>query len=211
MNIDSIREEYKYAALNKSNLNQNPFKQFGIWLNEAIEAKLQYPTAMSFSCIGVSGFPESRIVLLKFFDEEGFVFFTNYNSDKAQSVEKNPVAGLHFFWPELERQVRITGYTTKTSAEISDEYFKSRPEKSRIAAWASDQSTEIQSRKFLEEQFGKYRKKFDGREIPRPDFWGGYVVKPVRLELWQGRENRLHDRLVYEKENDEWKVRRLAP
>ena len=211
MNIDSIREEYKYAALNKSHLKQNPFKQFEIWLNEAIGAKIQYPTAMSFSCISISGFPESRIVLLKFFDEEGFVFFTNYNSNKAQAVEKNPVAGLHFFWPDLERQVRIAGRTTKTSAKISDEYFKSRPAKSRIAAWASEQSAEISTRKYLEKQFEKYHKKFEGREIPRPDFWGGFVVKPIRMEFWQGRESRLHDRMVYAKENDEWIIKRLAP
>ncbi|MFW6275348.1 MAG: pyridoxamine 5'-phosphate oxidase [bacterium] len=211
MNIDAIREEYKYSALRKSQIAENPFEQFDTWLNEAVKAELSYPTAMTFSCFGTSGFPESRIVLLKFFDEEGFVFFTNYSSNKAKSIEKNPVAGLQFFWPELERQVRITGYTTKTSAEISNRYFKNRPEKSRIAAWASNQSAEIPSRKYLEEQFGKYSKKFRNKEIPRPDFWGGYVVKPIKLEFWQGRENRLHDRIIYEKENDKWNIKRLAP
>ena len=211
MNLNSIRKEYKYAELKKSQVAKSPFDQFEQWLNEAIKAGLPYPTAMSFSCIGISGFPETRIVLLKFFDESGFVFFTNYNSDKGKSVERNPVAGLHFFWPELERQVRITGHIVKSSEEISDDYFKFRPETSRLAAWASEQSKEIPSRHYLEEQFEQFSKKFQGQEIPRPGFWGGYVVKPVKIEFWQGRENRLHDRILYEKQNDTWQIKRLAP
>jgi len=211
MNIDSIREEYRFAELKKSQLAESPIKQFDNWLNEAIKAELPYPTATSFSCIGATGFPESRIVLLKFLDEQGFVFFTNYNSEKAISVEKNSAAGLHFFWPELERQVRISGYAAKTSAELSDKYFNTRPEKSRIAAWASNQSAEIPSRKYLEKQFEKYSKMFQNQEIPRPDFWGGFTVKPIKMEFWQGRESRLHDRILYKKENEKWTIKRLAP
>lgn len=211
MNLDTIRNEYKYAKLRRSEIAQNPYEQFEQWLNEAIKAELPYPTAMSFSCIGMSGFPETRIVLLKFFDEAGFVFFTNYDSAKGKSVEKNPVAGLHFFWPELERQVRITGYAARTSDGISDEYFKTRPETSRIAAWASKQSKEIPSWRYLQEQFEKFRKKFQHQEIPRPGFWGGYEVRPVKIEFWQGRENRLHDRIQYKKENEKWIIKRLAP
>lgn len=211
MNIDSIRNEYKYAELTKASVSKNPFEQFKKWLDEALNSGMLYPTAMSFSTFGTDGFPENRIVLLKFFDEAGFVFFTNYNSEKAKAVTEKPAAGLHFFWPELERQVRITGYGEKTSAEISNNYFESRPEKSRIAAWASEQSAEIPSRKHLEKEFEKFSNKFQNGQIPRPDFWGGFIVKPVKIEFWQGRESRLHDRILYEKSENKWHIKRLAP
>ncbi len=211
MNIDIIRREYKYADLSKISVHENPLKQFEKWLNEALNSNVKEPTAMSVVSIGKEGFPDSRIVLLKFLNDEGFTFFTNYKSEKAKSIENNPAVGLHFFWSELERQVRISGFAEKVAPEISDNYFKSRPEASKIAAWASDQSKEIASRTELENQFKKYKHIFSEKQINRPDFWGGYCVKPVRMEFWQGRENRLHDRILYEKHDDKWIIKRLAP
>ncbi len=211
MDINSIRREYKYADLSKASVDENPIKQFEKWLDEALNSNVKEPTAMSVISIGGQGFPESRIVLLKFLNEDGFTFFTNFNSEKAASIERNPAVGLHFFWSELERQVRISGFAEKTPAEVSDKYFKTRPEASQIAAWASDQSKEIESRKVLENQYEKYRKIFNGKPVHRPNFWGGYHIKPVKMEFWQGRENRLHDRILYEKQDEKWITKRLAP
>jgi pyridoxamine 5'-phosphate oxidase len=211
MKIESIRDEYKFAELNETNISENPFTQFDCWLNEVLNSKLSHSTAMAVTSFGTAGFPESRIVLLKSFDENGFVFFTNYDSEKAKSINKNPKTGLHFFWPTVERQVRITGFASKTSTDVSDAYFKSRPRQSNIAAWASKQSTQIPSREYLENQFQKYDLKFKNKEIPRPEFWGGYIVKPVCFEFWQGRENRLHDRILYELQDNNWSIKRLAP
>jgi pyridoxamine 5'-phosphate oxidase len=210
MNIDSIRNEYKYAELSESSVYKNPVNQFEKWLKQALKTNIHYATAMTLTTFG-DIFPESRTVLLKFFDSNGFVFFTNYKSNKGKSIERNSAVGLHFFWPELERQIRICGYAEQTPAKISDEYFAGRPELSRVAAWISDQSNEIPSRKYLEEQFEKFRMKFPDGEFPRPEFWGGYRVKPVKIEFWQGRENRLHDRILYELEKNEWVIKRLAP
>ena len=210
MNINSLRKEYKRSVLNRKSVDNNPIRQFEIWIDEAVKSEIPEPTAMSLSTINANGFPQSRIVLLKFVDENGFVFFTNYKSRKAKGLENNPAAALLFFWPELERQVRIEGFAAKTSQEFSEKYFHSRPLQSRIGAWASEQSSEIPHRKYLEERFESFKEKF-GYAPPLPDFWGGYRLNPVKIEFWQGRENRLHDRILYEKENGTWTIKRLAP
>lgn len=211
MKIDSIRNEYILSGLTRKNVEKNPFKQFEKWLNNAIESGEKEPTAMSLATIGTDGFPQSRIVLLKLFDENGFIFFTNYDSEKGKAIALNNVAGLHFFWPLLERQVRISGFAEKTSTEISENYFNSRPLESRIGAWASEQSREIPSRLYLENRFGEYSRKFQNQEPDLPPFWGGYRVIPQKIEFWQGRANRLHDRILYEKTTDIWTIKRLAP
>ena len=211
MKLDSIRTEYKYAGLSEINIAQNPFSQFEIWMNEALKARVNEPTAMSVATLGIDGFPDSRIVLLKDFDENCFTFFTNYTSNKGKSIAKNPVVGLHFFWPELERQIRISGFAEKTSDSISDKYFYSRPVLSQIAAIVSTQSSKIDSREYLDSQFKTLKEKYNSENIKRPENWGGYLVKPVKFEFWQGRESRLHDRILYEKENGNWLISRLAP
>ena len=211
MKLDSIRTEYKYAGLSEINIAQNPFSQFEIWMNEALKARVNEPTAMSVATLGIDGFPDSRIVLLKDFDENGFTFFTNYTSNKGKSIAKNPVVGLHFFWPELERQIRISGFAEKTSDSISDKYFYSRPVLSQIAAIVSTQSSKIASREYLDYQFKTFKETYNSENIKRPENWGGYLVKPVKFEFWQGRESRLHDRILYEKDNGNWLISRLAP
>jgi pyridoxamine 5'-phosphate oxidase len=211
MKLHSIRTEYIYAELTEKSIDKNPFKQFEHWLNDAISAKVNEPTAMSVATVGVDGFPDSRMVLLKDFNENGFTFFTNYNSNKGVSIANNPAVGLHFFWPELERQIRISGFAEKTSAEISDRYFSSRPILSQIAAVVSNQSSKIPSREFLQNQFENLKREIDSENLKRPDTWGGFVVKPVKFEFWQGRQSRLHDRILYEKETGNWMISRLAP
>ncbi len=211
MKLDTIRNEYKLASLCTDDVDDNPIIQFEKWLSEAVESGTHQPTAMSLATMGTDGFPQSRIVLLKFVDENGFVFFTNYNSRKGRSIEKNPAVGLHFFWPELERQVRISGFAHKTGSETAEKYFHSRPTVSQISAWVSEQSKVVPSRKYLDERFVYFSKKFENKQVPLPDFWGGYRVYPVKMEFWQGRENRLHDRILYKKEKEGWKIMRLAP
>jgi pyridoxamine 5'-phosphate oxidase len=211
MKLHSIRTEYKYAELTKSSIDKNPLKQFEHWLNDALNAKVTEPTALTVATVGNDGFPDSRIVLLKDFNENGMTFFTNYNSNKGMSIEKNPAVGLHFFWPELERQIRISGFAIKTSDEVSDHYFYSRPVLSQIAAVISNQSSKIPSREFLLERFESFKNNSSGEIIKRPKNWGGFLVTPVKFEFWQGRESRLHDRILYEKENNNWLISRLAP
>jgi pyridoxamine 5'-phosphate oxidase len=211
MKLHSIRTEYKYAELTKSSIDKNPLKQFEHWLNDALNAKVNEPTAMSVATLGDDGFPDSRIVLLKDINENGMTFFTNYGSNKGNSIAKNPAIGLHFFWPELERQIRISGFTTKTTDEVSDRYFYSRPVLSQIAAVISNQSSKIPSREFLLERFESFKNNSSGEIIKRPKNWGGFLVTPVKFEFWQGRESRLHDRILYEKENNNWLISRLAP
>jgi pyridoxamine 5'-phosphate oxidase len=211
MNLESIRMEYTKGTLDISNIGNDPFMFFGKWLDEAIYSGITEPTAMSVSTIGQDGFPQSRIVLLKSFDNLGFIFFTNYNSQKGRSLEKRPVASLLFFWPELQRQVRITGEVDKVSREITGSYFSTRPRSSQIGAWASAQSEEIPSREHLENLFEAIEVKFQDTEIPAPAHWGGYKLKPVKFEFWQGRESRMHDRFSFEKTDTGWQIRRLAP
>lgn len=211
MKLHSIRNEYKFAVLSKNSVDKNPFKQFEHWLNDALNAKVNEPTAMSLATLGFDGFPDSRIVLLKDFGKRGFTFFTNYNGNKGKSIEKNPAVGLLFFWPELERQIRISGFAKKTSGDISDEYFYSRPVYSQIAAVVSNQSSKILSRELLQNDFDILKEKSANAVIKRPATWGGFVVSPVKFEFWQGRESRLHDRILYEKVEKDWVVSRLAP
>ena len=209
--IADIRTDYKLKSLSESDVSNNPFKQFGIWWNEAIQANLEEVNAMTLSTASNEGRPSSRIMLLKGYDEKGFVFFTNYESNKGKNIADNPYVSLLFFWKELERQVRIEGTIEKLETEYSDEYFYSRPVGSRIGAWASKQSSVIESRTKLEADFKEFANQFDGIDVPRPDHWGGYRVVPNKIEIWQGRSNRLHDRIVYELDNAAWRIKRLSP
>lgn len=210
--IAGIRKVYQLQSLLEKDADANPIKQFEIWWQHAIESKIEEPNAMTLATCTVSGKPSARIVLLKEINENGFVFFTNYLSRKGNEIEENPFVSLLFFWKELERQIRIEGKIKKISAKESDEYFFQRPRESRIGAWSSPQSRVIKSRGFLQENVEKYNSQFGTQNIPRPDFWGGYIVEPYRIEFWQGRPGRLHDRLLYVLiENDFWKIERLAP
>jgi pyridoxamine 5'-phosphate oxidase len=211
MDTGKIRKQYLTATLSEPDLKDNPFGLFGEWLAKAIDSTIEDPTAMTLSTIGEDGFPQSRVVLLKSFDKKGFTFFTNYFSQKGRSIALNNRVALNFFWPLFERQVRVKGTAYKVGNAISDNYFDSRPKESRISVWASGQSCEITSREELEKKFEAFSDKFKNGQIPRPDYWGGYIVKPVSVEFWQGRENRLHDRFLYEKAGYRWTVKRLAP
>ena len=210
MNLAAIRKEYKLKELEESNLNCNPFAQFEIWLQEAIEADVNEPTAMNLATVDDEGQPSSRIVLLKGVAADEFRFFTNYESKKGNDLLDNPKAALNFFWPEVERQVRIMGQVHKVSAQVSDEYFFSRPIESQIGAHASPQSATIENRTVLEQNVENAIKAYHGAML-RPDFWGGYALQPHYFEFWQGRPSRLHDRLVYELINDCWTIKRIAP
>jgi pyridoxamine 5'-phosphate oxidase len=198
-------------SLLESDAAADPFAQFGHWWLEAVESKIDEVNAMTLATSSADGFPSARIVLLKGYDRNGFVFFTNYNSQKGQDIEANPKACLLFFWKELERQVRIDGSIEKISAQESEVYFQSRPIGSRIGAWCSPQSSVIPDRTVLDKNVDYYSNKFSAQLVPRPDHWGGYLVKPTAIEFWQGRSSRLHDRLRYTKIADNWKLERLAP
>ncbi|HXB44289.1 MAG TPA: pyridoxamine 5'-phosphate oxidase [Puia sp.] len=208
----SIRKEYKLEKLSEQEISQDPFQQFHKWWQDALQSEIEELNAMTLATASGDGVPSARIVLLKDFDEKGFVFYTNYESFKGMQLLENPRACLVFFWKELQRQVRITGLVEKTSAETSDEYFNSRPEGSRIGAIASPQSRVIEDRNWLEQKDENVRKELKGKPITRPAHWGGYRVKPVTIEFWQGRPNRLHDRIQYSLQQDaSWKIERLAP
>ncbi|HVM87246.1 MAG TPA: pyridoxamine 5'-phosphate oxidase [Puia sp.] len=210
--LSGMRKEYSLESLNEEEVFADPIDQFGKWWNEAVQSEINEVNAMILATSSADGIPSARVVLLKGFDKNGFVFFTNYKSYKGMQLFENPKACLVFFWKELERQVRITGVVEKTAADVNDEYFNSRPEGSRIGAIASPQSHVIANRKWLEENENKVRQEFSGEEIKRPDHWGGYCVKPVCIEFWQGRPNRMHDRIQYTLQNDaSWKIERLAP
>ena|SRR5579859_3514680 len=211
-NIADIRKDYKLQSLSEDRVSSDPFGQFDKWWKEALDAEADEVNAMTLATASAEGMPDGRIVLLKGFNENGFTFFTNYNSSKGRQLLENPRACLVFFWKELERQVRISGLVTLVSEKESDDYFNSRPEGSRIGAWASPQSEVIKSREWLEENEKKLLASFSGTTIDRPSHWGGYRVKPTRIEFWQGRTNRLHDRIQYELQgNGKWKIERLAP
>ncbi len=210
-NIADIRTEYKLQTLLEDSVHQDPVEQFTVWWNEALASSIDEVNAMTLATATRGGQVSARIVLLKGYDQNGFVFFTNYNSHKGTELEENPNAALVFFWKELERQIRIEGVVEKISEQESDSYYHSRPEGSRIGAWASPQS-QIMSRTELEEKFESFRQQFLNATISRPPFWGGYRVKPHRVEFWQGRPSRLHDRILYEKDfQGNWKIERLAP
>ncbi|MCE7060266.1 pyridoxamine 5'-phosphate oxidase [Dyadobacter sp. CY343] len=209
--IAGIRYDYSLKGLNEVDLDTNPLKQFKLWFDEAVLAGVSEANAMLLSTVS-NGRPSARIVLLKDLTETGFSFFTNYQSKKGRDMEENNQVALTFFWKELERQVRIEGIVVKTSPEESSEYFAVRPRGSQIGAWVSEQSEVIPDRAFLEEKTREFEDRFEGHEVPRPPHWGGYRVIPERMEFWQGRPSRLHDRLVFEKgKSGNWKIERLSP
>jgi len=210
--VADLRKDYKLQSLSEKDVKDHPITQFSTWWQEALNAGIDEINAMTLATASPDGVPSARIVLLKGFDENGFVFFTNYNSYKSKDLRENPRACLVFFWKELERQVRVTGLAQKTSVGESDEYFNSRPEGSRVGAWASPQSEVINSRQWLEENEKKISETFKNKPLSRPAHWGGFRVQPVTIEFWQGRSNRLHDRILYTlEENGSWKIERLAP
>jgi pyridoxamine 5'-phosphate oxidase len=211
-NIADIRRDYTHRSLSENDVDANAIKQFERWWVEAVNSKIEEVNAMTLATASLDALPSARVVLLKEFNEKGFVFFTNYESYKAQQLAENPKACLVFFWKELERQVRITGLIEKVSGKQSDDYFQSRPESSRIGALASPQSRVIENRQWLDEKFNELVNKLEGTSFPRPLHWGGYIVKPVVVEFWQGRPSRLHDRIQYTlEESGNWKIERLAP
>jgi pyridoxamine 5'-phosphate oxidase len=209
--IAELRKEYMQQTLSEKEANPDPVKQFEKWWNEAIKSQGEEINAMTLATCNSKGYPSARIVLLKGFSEEGFIFFTNYESKKGAELQQNPHACLVFFWKELERQVRIEGDVKKISEAESDEYFSLRPQASRLSAWSSPQSKVISTRDILDENVNHYRQVFSDGNIPRPQYWGGYIVKPILVEFWQGRPSRLHDRLQYSLTGDGWHIDRLAP
>ncbi|MGB5631461.1 MAG: pyridoxamine 5'-phosphate oxidase [Waterburya sp.] len=213
MDIGDLRNEYTLKGLTREQLSRDPVKQFELWFQQACAANLPEPNAMSLATVSSNGAPSQRIVLLKYFDRQGLVFFTNYESKKALQIAANSQVSLLFFWIALERQVQILGNAVKISTAESLKYFATRPRGSQIGAWCSQQSTVISSRQILEMKFDEIKRKFDNQEIPLPSAWGGYRVVPQSLEFWQGRPNRLHDRFLYSRLDTEsaWNIQRLAP
>ena len=210
--IAEIRNEYSHKTLVESEIDADPIKQFNTWWQDALEAKITEVNAMTLATASADGMPSARTMLLKGFSEKGFVFFTNYTSYKGQQLAENPKACLVFFWKELERQVRITGLIEKTSEEENNTYFQSRPKESQVGAIASPQSQVIESRQWLDDRFKKLSDQFENNTIQRPAHWGGFLVRPVIIEFWQGRPGRLHDRIQYTiQEDGAWKIERLAP
>ena len=221
--IADIRKDYKLASLEEADVASNPIDQFTRWWNEAVASQIDEVNAMTLATVNAVGVPAARIVLLKGYNPNGFIFFTNYESDKGKNLAQNPNAAIVFFWKELERQIRIEGTVQKVSAEESDRYFNSRPASSRIGAWASPQSAVIENRLVIEQNVERYSSIFANDSIERPDHWGGYIVKPTSIEFWQGRSSRLHDRIKYTLETSaynagtdtrsdaNWKIERLAP
>lgn len=211
-NLADIRQEYKKSSLSKKHVESDPLVQFDIWLNETMISQVPEPTAMIIATVDEAGQPFTRTVLLKGVDEGRFVFYTNYLSRKGQNLAQNPHISATFFWKELERQVHIQGLTEKAPSHVSDDYFKSRPWTSQVGARISPQSQPIRSRNTIKIAFAKETFKLAGQEVPRPENWGGYYIIPNRIEFWQGRPSRLHDRIVYTRQaNNLWKIERLAP
>lgn len=210
MNIADMRQEYMLAGFDESEAARDPFQQFGTWFQDAVSSGLPMPNAMSLATADASGRPTARAVLLKGFDQDGFVFFTNYQSRKGRELATNPLASLLFTWEELERQVRIDGRAEKVPDSESDEYFATRPLGSQISAWASPQSEVVTNRATIEARCAEAQQRF-GAQVPRPPHWGGFRVIPNAIEFWQGRASRLHDRILYRLESGTWKIERLAP
>lgn len=210
-NLSSHRQDYAAATFDEEVAHPHPFSQFAHWFDQAVEAGINEPNAMALATAGSDGKPSARVVLLKALDELGFVFYTNYGSQKGQQLQANPYASMVFLWLDLQRQVRVEGYVEKVSPEESDAYFSVRPKSSQIGAHVSPQSQVIPNRRFLEQRYLALEKEFASKEVPRPENWGGYRLIPERVEFWQGRQSRLHDRLLYERKSESWTIKRLAP
>ena len=211
--LSKYRKVYQKSELSENLLSNNPMELFQKWFYE-LEASetVEEPNAMTIATMGTDGYPKNRVVLLKKFTWEGFIFYTNYNSEKGKAIAENPHVCLSFFWHGVERQIIIKGMAEKIAENLSDGYFESRPDGSKLGAWASNQSDPVPSRASLDESLKAFESKFKNKEIPRPKHWGGYIVKPISIEFWQGRPNRMHDRILYSlQDNFEWKIERLAP
>jgi pyridoxamine 5'-phosphate oxidase len=209
--LADLRKDYTLNGLSKQDVLVNPFNQFEKWFEEALTAEVIEPNAMVISTFGDDGYPHGRVVLLKEVDSTGFLFYTNYNSHKGADIKAHPVAALTFWWAELERQVRVTGTVEKVHETESEAYFSIRPRSSQLGAWVSEQSNVIENRSFLVERLAQLEQKFKDQPVPRPPHWGGYRVIPREIEFWQGRPSRLHDRIRYRIENEEWIIERLSP
>ena len=209
--VARLRREYARAGLRESDAEEDPVEQFRRWFDEALAADLHEPNAMTLATATPDGRPSARVVLLKGFDERGFVFYTNYEGRKARELEVNPYCALVFYWGELERQVRVEGRVSRVPDGESDAYFEGRPRGSQLGAWVSEQSRPVRDRGPLEDRLRELVAEYEGREVPRPPFWGGYRVEPETIEFWQGRENRLHDRLIYRRSDGLWRRERLQP
>jgi pyridoxamine 5'-phosphate oxidase len=209
--MTTLSDHRGLAGLDEKTIDRDPIKQFQLWFNDAIAAKLPMPEAMTLATATPDGRPSARIVLLKQVDQDGFVFYTNYRSAKASELDANPYAALVFYWTQLDRQVRVEGSVTKVSAEESREYFRTRPRESQIGAWASEQSEVIASRDVLEQRAVELETLYCDREVDCPEYWGGYRLRPDRIEFWKSGTGRLHDRILYERSDDGWSISRLAP
>lgn len=211
LDIHDLRRDFTLKTLDEKQLPDNPLEAFEQWFKEAVEAQVYEPSAMNLATVDALGRPSLRVVLLKELKQGGFIFFSNYDSRKGKQLAGNPHCALNFVWHELERQVRIEGFAEKLSPEDSDNYFEVRPPKSKLGAWTSPQSEVIPGREYLEKLYADFEKQFAGKGVPRPENWGGYLVRPSLIEFWQGRSNRLHDRIQFRLENEMWTKERLAP
>ena len=210
--VQNDRRDFKNEPLDESNMESNPFKQFEKWFEQALKAEIQEPYAFTLATADGQGFPSARVLYMRDVTPKGISFFTNYRSEKGQELSENPNCSANFFWMELDRQIRFAGRAEKLPVAESDEYFASRPRESQIGAWASDQSSPLENREELLQKLEDFKQKFDGGEVPRPDHWGGFMIIPEKVEFWQGRQSRLHDRIVYTRGDDgSWNLTRLSP